>query len=56
MFFTIGYNYSDNLGIDISFFETGDATLTMAIGLLWKVNMSLLSSENILRPKAKLYS
>ena len=28
MFFTIGYNYSVNLGIDISFFETGDATLS----------------------------
>ena len=68
MFFTIGYNYSDNLGIDISFFETGDATLSGDNGDRFTlegteyefiVNNAKISvsSENIaigLRPKAKL--
>ena len=68
MFFTIGYNYSDNLGIDISFFETGDATLSGDNGdrftlegteYEFVVNNAKISvsSENIavgLRPKAKL--
>ena len=68
MFFTIGYNYSDNLGIDISFFETGEATLSGDNGDRFTlagteyefiVNNAKISvsSENIavgLRPKAKL--
>ena len=68
MFFTIGYNYSDNLGIDISFFETGDATLSGDNGDRFTlegteyefiVNNAKISvsSENIaigLRPKAEL--
>ena len=68
MFFTIGYNYSENLGIDISFFETGDATLSGDNGDRFTlegteyefiVNNAKISvsSENIaigLRPKAKL--
>ena len=68
MFFTIGYNYSDNLGIDISFFETGDATLSGDNGDSFTlegteyefiVNNAKISvsSENVaigLRPKAKL--
>ena len=68
MFFTIGYNYSDNLGIDNSFFETGDATLSGDNGDRFTlegteyefiVNNAKISvsSENIaigLRPKAKL--
>ncbi|MDC2968707.1 porin family protein [Candidatus Pelagibacter sp.] len=68
MFFTIGYNYSDNLGIDISFFETGDATLSGDNGDRFTlegteyefiVNNAKISvsSENVaigLRPKAKL--
>ena len=68
MFFTIGYNYSDNLGIDISFFETGEATLSGDNGDRFTlagteyefiVNNAKISvsSENIaidLRPQAKL--
>ena len=68
MFFTIGYNYSNNLGIDISFFETGEATLSGDNGdrftlagteFEFLVNNAKISvsSENIaigLRPKAKL--
>ena len=68
MFFTIGYNYSNNLGIDISFFETGNATLSGDNGDRFTlegteyefiVNNAKISvsSENIavgLRPKAKL--
>tara|TARA_B100000941_G_scaffold34180_1_gene20449 strand:- start:206 stop:814 length:609 start_codon:yes stop_codon:yes gene_type:complete len=68
VFFTIGYNYSDNLGIDISFFETGEATLSGDNGDRFTlggteyefiVNNAKISvsSENIavgLRPKAKL--
>ena len=68
MFFTIGYNYSDNLGIDISFFETGDATLSGDNGDRFTLEATeyefivnnakiSVSSENIaigLRPKAKL--
>ena len=68
MFFTIGYNYSENLGIDISFFETGVATLSGDNGDRFTlegteyefiVNNAKISvsSENIaigLRPKAKL--
>ena len=68
MFFTIGYNYSNNLGIDISFFETGNATLSGDNGdrfalagteYEFVVNNAKISvsSENIavgLRPKAKL--
>ena len=68
MFFTIGYNYSENLGIDISFFETGNATLSGDNGDRFNLAGSeyqfivnngkiSVSSENIavgLRPKAKL--
>ena len=68
MFFTIGYNYSENLGIDISFFETGNATLSGDNGDRFTLAGSeyqfivnngkiSVSSENIavgLRPKAKL--
>ena len=68
MFFTIGYNYSNNLGIDISFFETGNASLSGDNGDRFTlagteyefiVNNAKISvsSENIavgLRPKAKL--
>ncbi len=68
MFFTIGYNYSENLGIDISFFETGNATLSGDNGDRFTLSGSeyqfivnngkiSVSSENIavgLRPKAKL--
>ncbi len=68
MFFTIGYNYSNNLGIDISFFETGNATLSGDNGDRFTLEGTeyefivndakiSVSSENIavgLRPKAKL--
>ena len=68
IFITIGYNYSNNLGIDISFFETGDATLSgdngdrftlLGTEFEFLVNNAKISvsSENIavgLRPKAKL--
>ena len=68
MFFTLGYNYSNNLGIDISFFDTGEATLSGDNGDRFTlegteyefiVNNAKISvsSENIaigLRPKVKI--